>query len=190
VPSIPLSLVVLGRTTVEARSRVRAGSLAAVSDWPEPVERVASSLRAAGIEARIEAFHAGTGTAAEAARAVGCSLGQIVKSLVFVAGGTAAVVLVPGDRRADPGKVGRELGVERAHIASAEQVRDLTGFEPGAVAPFPLPLVERVLIYRALLTQAALWIGAGSPTHLAVVKPGDLLKLTGAHPMDAVERHG
>ena len=51
--------------------------------WPEPVERVSAFLRQMGVESRVEEFSEGTPTAADAARAVGCKLGQIVKSLVF-----------------------------------------------------------------------------------------------------------
>jgi prolyl-tRNA editing enzyme YbaK/EbsC (Cys-tRNA(Pro) deacylase) len=58
-----------------------------VDTWPEPVERVSAYLAQMGVEARIEEFPEGTPTAADAARAVGCKLGQIVKSLVFDCGG-------------------------------------------------------------------------------------------------------
>jgi Cys-tRNA(Pro) deacylase len=159
-------------------------------DWPEGVERVAAVLREAQVEARIEEFGEGTHSAEDAARAVGCKLAQIVKSLVLVAGKDAAVVLVPGDRRADTAKVAAALGTQKVRIASADQVRDFTGFEPGAVAPFPLPKVRHVFADRALLTQPELWIGAGSPTHLAALKPADLMRLADATPMDAAERPG
>jgi Cys-tRNA(Pro) deacylase len=158
--------------------------------WPEGVERVAAALREAQVEARIEQFAAGTHSAEDAARAVGCTLPQIVKSLVVVAGKDAAVVLVPGDRRVDTAKVAAALGAARVRVASPEQVRELTGFEPGAVAPFPLPNVRHVFADRALLTQPELWVGAGSPTHLAALRPADLLRLARATAMDAAERPG
>jgi prolyl-tRNA editing enzyme YbaK/EbsC (Cys-tRNA(Pro) deacylase) len=161
-----------------------------MSAWPEAVERVAAALREAQVEARIEEFAGGTASAQDAADAVGCKLGQIVKSLVFVAGAQAALVLVPGDRRADAGKVAAALGGEPARIASPDEVRALTGFEPGAVAPFPLPRIEKVFLDRALLTQPELWIGSGSPRHLAALRPADLLRVTRATTMDAAERHG
>jgi prolyl-tRNA editing enzyme YbaK/EbsC (Cys-tRNA(Pro) deacylase) len=144
--------------------------------WPEPVERVAAFLRDGGVEARIEEFASGTPTAEDAARAVGCRLGQIVKSLVFDCDGSALVVLVPGDRRADARKVARGAGCRRAKVAGPDEVRAATGFEPGAVAPFPLPRVTRVRV----------WIGAGSPRHLATLAPADLVRLAKAEPMDAV----
>ena len=154
--------------------------------WPEPVERVASFLRHGGVEGRIEEFDAGTPTAEDAARAVGCKLGQIVKSLVFDCDGSPFVVLVPGDRRADTGKVARAAGCRRARVAGPEQVRAATGFEPGAVAPFPLPKISRVLVDRQLLVHDRVWIGAGSPSHMATLSPGDLVRLAKAEPMDAV----
>jgi prolyl-tRNA editing enzyme YbaK/EbsC (Cys-tRNA(Pro) deacylase) len=161
-----------------------------VDSWPQPVERVAAVLREAQLEARIEEFPAGTASAEDAATAVGCKPAQIVKSLVLMAGREPAVVLVPGDRRVDTAKVAAKLGVDKIRFAGGDQVRSLTGFEPGAVAPFPLPGVKHVFADRALLTQPELWIGAGSDTHLAVLKPADLMRLAGATAMDAAERPG
>jgi Cys-tRNA(Pro) deacylase len=154
--------------------------------WPEAVERVAAFLRESGVEARIEEFDAGTPTAEDAARAVGCTLGQIVKSLVFDCDGRPFVVLVPGDRRADARKVARAAGARRAKISGADEVRTVTGFAPGAVAPFPLPKVDRILIDRQVLVHDRVWIGAGSPRHMATLAPADLVRLTKAEPMDAV----
>jgi prolyl-tRNA editing enzyme YbaK/EbsC (Cys-tRNA(Pro) deacylase) len=151
------------------------------------VERVATVLREAGVEARIEEFPGGTPTAEAAAQAAGCALGQIVKSLVFVAAGRFLVVMVPGDRRADRDKVARAARVKRARVANAEEVQGATGFAPGAVAPFPLPAVDRLLIDRRLLTHDVVWTGAGSERHMAAIAPTDLLRLTGAETGDIVE---
>jgi prolyl-tRNA editing enzyme YbaK/EbsC (Cys-tRNA(Pro) deacylase) len=159
----------------------------ASSAWPEAVERVTSYLREARGEVRVEEFAEGTPTAKDAARAVGCELGQIVKSLVFDCSGRKVVALVPGDRRADSDKIARAAGTQFARIAGAEEVRDATGFEPGAVAPFPLPRVDAVFVERTLLSQPVLWIGAGSERHMAALSPTELLRLTRARPMDVVE---
>ena len=157
------------------------------SRWPEPVERVSSFLSQMGVEARVEEFPEGTPTAADAARAVGCKLGQIVKSLVFDCGGRWVVALIPGDRRADAKKIARAAGAEKAKIASPVQVEKATGFVAGAVAPFPLPHVDRVFVDRNLLSHKRLWVGAGSPRHMAEVSSGDLVRLSRAQVMDAVE---
>lgn len=154
--------------------------------WPEAVERVAAFLRQGGVEARIEEFVSGTPTAEDAARAVGCKLEQIVKSLVFECDGRPVLVLVPGDRRADSRKVARAAGCRRAKVAGPDEVRSATGFVPGAVAPFPLPKVDRVLVDRQVLVHDRVWIGAGSPRHMAMLAPSDLVRLAKAQPMDAV----
>jgi prolyl-tRNA editing enzyme YbaK/EbsC (Cys-tRNA(Pro) deacylase) len=156
-------------------------------EWPEPVERVASFLREAGAEARIEEFPAGTLTAEDAAEAVGCRLAQIVKSLVFDCDGRAILVLVPGDRRADPHKVAVAAKCERARVAGPDRVREATGFEPGAVAPFPLTRIERVLVDPHLLGFDRVWVGAGSHNHVAALPPPELVRLSKAQPADVSE---
>ena len=155
--------------------------------WPTEVERVAGFLRQMGAESRVEEFSAGTPTAVDAARAVGCKLGQIVKSLVFDCDGRWVVVLIPGDRRADLGKIAAAAGAKKARIARPEEVERATGFVAGAVAPFPLPNVHRIFVDRGLLAHKRVWIGAGSPSHMAEIAPGDLIRLARAQPMDAVE---
>ncbi len=77
----------------------------AVSDWPPEVERVAQTLRDARVESRIEAMDEQTATAADAAKAVGCGLAQIVKSLLFSCDDKWVLAMVPGDRRADRVKI-------------------------------------------------------------------------------------
>ena len=146
--------------------------------WPAPVERVASFLRATGAEARIEEFATETPTAEAAADAVGCTLGQIVQSLVFVCDGTPVVALVPGDRRADSSKVARLAGARRAAIAKPAEVVESTGFEPGGVAPFPLERVPVVLVERTLVRHPILWAGAGSDRHMVALSPRELVRLT------------
>ena len=106
---------------------------------------------------------------------------------VILNGGWPVLVLVPGDRRADSEKVARAAGSPFARIAGTDEVRDATGFEPGAVAPFPLRRVSSVFIERTLLGQPVLWIGAGSDRHMAALSPTELLRLSRARPMDAVD---
>jgi prolyl-tRNA editing enzyme YbaK/EbsC (Cys-tRNA(Pro) deacylase) len=157
-----------------------------VSSWPEPVERVTDFLARTGAEVRVEEFPAGTPTAEDAANAVGCKLGEIVKSLVLECDGRTALAMVPGDRRVDTVKVARAMGAQRARVASPARVRELTGFEPGAVAPFPPADLDRVLIDRRLLLSDYVWVGAGSPTHVARVAPAELVRLSLAEQLDLV----
>jgi prolyl-tRNA editing enzyme YbaK/EbsC (Cys-tRNA(Pro) deacylase) len=154
--------------------------------WPEPVERVSAVLRAAAIEARIEEFSDGTPTAREAAKAVGCDLAQIVKSLVLVCDGAFVLALVPGDRRADEQAVGAAVPAQLVRVARPEEVIHATGFEPGAVAPFPQRAVTQTLMDRLLFAHEVVWIGAGSPSHMASIAPSELQRLTRARPVDLV----
>lgn len=158
-----------------------------VRRWPDAVERVAAFLREAGADARLEEFSAGTPTAEAAAEAVGCGLDQIVKSLVLLCDGAPVVALVPGDRRGDPAKVAAAVGAAKARVARPAEVEEATGFEPGAVAPFPLPKVGRVLVERTLLSHPVVWVGAGSPRHMAALKPAELARLARAEAVDVVQ---
>ncbi len=144
--------------------------------WPPPVERVAAYLRAAGAEARIEEFPTGVPTAAAAADAIGCTLAQVVKSLVVVCDDLPAIALVPGDRRGDLAKVARALGGRRARVARSDEVEPVTGFAPGAVAPFPLP--HRVLCDASVLRHTIVWCGGGSDRHMVGLAPVELLRLS------------
>ena len=154
------------------------------ASWPEPVERVARFARETGAEVRLEEFPEETRTAVDAANAVGCSLAQIVKSLVLDCDGRPVVALVPGDRRGDPRKIASAVGAERAKVAGPDRVLEVTGFEAGAVAPFPLPHIDRVLIDPRLLRYERLWVGAGSHRHLASMPPSELVRLSRAETAD------
>jgi prolyl-tRNA editing enzyme YbaK/EbsC (Cys-tRNA(Pro) deacylase) len=152
--------------------------------WPGAVERVSAYLRQAGAEARVEEFPVETPTAASAAAAIGCDLRRIVKSLVFECDGKAVLAMLPGDRRADPDKVAAAVGAGGATVAAPQRVREVTGFEPGAVCPFPLPQVERVLLDRSLLGPEQVWVGAGSTHHMLGLAPTELVRLARAVPLD------
>jgi prolyl-tRNA editing enzyme YbaK/EbsC (Cys-tRNA(Pro) deacylase) len=158
-----------------------------VEPWPEPVERVAAVLRGRALDARLEEFVEPAATAAAAALAVGCRASQIVKSLVFVCDGVPLLALVPGDRRADAAKIAAAAGAGYARVASVDEVVAATGFEPGGVAPFPAPNVTKVLLERELLRHEVVWVGAGSPHHLAGLSPFDLARVTQAEVSDLAE---
>ena len=154
--------------------------------WPPEVERVAAFLKDTAAEARIEEFGVATATAADAADAVGADVGEIVKSLIVLCDERPVLALVPGDCRGDMDKIARAAGAARARIAHAREVPVLTGFAPGAVAPFPLARVERAVIERVLLARDQLWVGAGSTRHMAVLPTRELVRLTKAAPADLI----
>ena len=145
---------------------------------------MSSFLRESGVEARIHEFSDGTASAQDAADAVGCELGQIVKSLVFVCDERPVLALVPGDRRGDPTKVAQAVDASSARVAKAHEVEEATGFAPGAVAPFPLPHVDTVLMDSALYQHEIVWAGAGSPHHIMGISPIELGRLARVRPMD------
>ena len=155
--------------------------------WPEPVERVAAVLRRRAVDARLEEFIEGTTTAEDAARAVGCGKSQIVKTLVFVVDGRTVLALLPGDRRADASKLATAVGGTHARVAGRDEVLAATGFEPGGVAPFPAPHVSAVVLDRELLRHDTVWIGAGTPRHVAGLSPVDLTRVAGAEIADLSE---
>ena len=135
--------------------------------WPEPVERVAAFLRASGAEARLEEF-APSATAQAAADAVGCALAQIVKSLVFVCDGRPVLALVPGDRRADPGR--SPLASARARRASRARRRSSRrrASRPGRWRR-SRSRRRAVLVERTLLSTRSSGPGAGSERHMRAV---------------------
>jgi Cys-tRNA(Pro) deacylase len=152
--------------------------------WPEAVERVSAVLRAAAVEARIEEFDEETHTARDAAEAIGCDIAQIVKSLVLVCDGAFVMALVPGDRRADEAVIGEAVGARLVRMARPHEVLHATGFEPGAVAPFPRGAVTQTLMDTSFFGFPEVWIGAGAASHMAALAPGELLRLTQARTAD------
>jgi Cys-tRNA(Pro) deacylase len=147
---------------------------------PGAEERVAAAAAAAGDGLEVRRFPEGTRTAEDAAAAVGCAVGQIVKSLVFVADGQPVVALVSGAHRLDPVRLAAALGAERVERADGDAVREATGYAIGGVPPFghaePLP----VLMDRALLDHDLLWAAAGRPDAVFAVTPDDLERASGA----------
>ena len=156
--------------------------------WPEPVERVSAVLRAAAIDSRVEVFAEDASTARDAARAIGCELDQIVKSLVLVCDGAYVLALVPGSARADTAAIAEAMEASDVRIATADEVVHATGFEPGGVAPFPARAVTQTLMDRGLLGHAVVWVGAGTSSHMAALPPGDLQRLTRARIVDLAAR--
>jgi prolyl-tRNA editing enzyme YbaK/EbsC (Cys-tRNA(Pro) deacylase) len=153
--------------------------------WPEPVERVAVFLRASGAESRLEEFTSAAASAQGAAEAIGCDLDQIVKSLVFICADRPVLALVPGDRRADPAKVGVAAGATEVRVA--RPVVAATGVSPGGVGPFPPPAGVPIFIERTLLSSTVVWVGAGSDRHMAMVSPVELVRLTQGSTVDIVQ---
>ena len=144
------------------------------------VDRFLAAAETAGLTAEVRRFPDGTRTAPDAARAVGCEVGQIVKSLVFVADGTPFIALTSGANRADPARLADALGVREVRRATPEEAREATGFAIGGTPPFGHPRRLRILIDADLLGYEVLWAAAGAPDAVFPIMPLDLLAATGA----------
>ncbi|HJS84312.1 MAG TPA: YbaK/EbsC family protein [Acetobacteraceae bacterium] len=143
------------------------------------VERVRAALRAAGHPDTITEFPVGTRTAADAAAAVGCTVAQIAKSIVFRAGGRAAVVITSGANRVDIRRAEAALGARLAR-ADADWVRETTGFAIGGVSPVGHLAPPLVLLDEDLLALDPVWAAAGSPSHVFRTSAAELRRMTGA----------
>ncbi|MGE0419561.1 MAG: YbaK/EbsC family protein [Acetobacteraceae bacterium] len=143
------------------------------------VERVRAALMAAGHEDTITAFPEGTRTAADAAAAVGCDVAQIAKSIVFRAGGRAAVIITSGANRVDQAKASAALG-QKLSRADADWVRETTGFAVGGVSPVGHVSPPLILVDADLMVLDPIWAAAGSPKHVFRTSAQDLCRMTGA----------
>lgn len=143
------------------------------------VGRVRAALRAAGHADNIAEFPAGTRTAADAAAAIGCTVAQIAKSIVFRAGDVPVVVIASGANRVDTKKLAALIG-EPVRRADADWVRAATGFAIGGVAPLGHAGPVRLVLDRDLLTLSPVWAAAGSPSHVFRTEAAELVRITGA----------
>ncbi|HET6469810.1 MAG TPA: YbaK/EbsC family protein [Geminicoccaceae bacterium] len=144
------------------------------------VRRVQAALVAAGSAARVVELARTARSAADAARALGVEVGQIVKSLLFTVQGRPVLALVAGDRQCDPEGLARALGgAGTAQRADAALVREATGFAIGGVAPLGHPAPLPTLIDPSLGRFARVWAAAGHPHCVFETSLGELLALTG-----------
>src|SRR5216683_4811016 len=143
----------------------------------------------AGMDAGIavKQFPAGTRTAADAARAVGCDVGQIVKSLVFVAAGRPVVALVSGANRLDERRLAALAG-EPVVKADAETAREATGYAIGGVPPFGHATDVPVYMDRDLFGYGEVWAAAGRPDSVFEIQPERLRELSDATVADLKAR--
>ena len=124
--------------------------------------------------AGVREFPEGVRTAADAARAVGCEVGAICKSLVFVRerDGAPLLVIASGANRVDEARLG-------LHKADAALVREVTGASIGGVPPFGHPAPLETLVDEDLLAYDEVWAAAGTPTHVFPIAPAALVERTG-----------
>jgi len=147
--------------------------------------KVQQALRDHGLPAEVVEMPASTRTAQEAAAAIGCSVGQIVKSLVFrgVTTGRAILVLASGQNRVHEKTLEHLVGEPIAR-ATPEFVRDATGYAIGGVPPLGHDHVLPVWMDRDLLQYDQIWAAAGTPFAVFAITPTELQRVTGAAVVD------
>ncbi len=142
------------------------------------VMRVTASARDLGLAVETREFPEGTRTAEDAARAIGCEVGQIIKSLVFLLDGAPVMALVSGANRLDGRRLAAALGGEDVDRADADSVRTATGFPIGGVPPFGHVTTLPTAIDEDLVVYDEVWGAAGTPRDVFAVSPADLVRVT------------
>jgi Cys-tRNA(Pro) deacylase len=133
-------------------------------------------------------FEVGTRTSQEAAAAIGCTVAEIAKSLIFKsAQGRVVLVIASGVNRVDEKKVRALLG-DKIERADAEFVRDKTGYAIGGVPPVGHATPPIVLIDEDLQRFPVVWAAAGTPNAVFKVTPADLIRLTQGQVADIARR--
>ncbi len=156
----------------------------AASESKGSIARVREALARHGLAAEIKEFDASTRTSADAAAAIGCTVAQIAKSVIFRAKSANQPVLViaSGVNRVDEKKLEAALG-DKIGQADADFVRSATGFAIGGVAPVGHTGPVRVFIDADLNQYDVIWAAAGSPNAVFRLTPADLQRITGGHVM-------
>lgn len=144
---------------------------------------MAEALEAFGARGRVRELPASTRTAAEAARALGCEVGAIANSLVFMADDSPLLVMTSGRHRVDVALLAERLGKGRIRRAAPEEVRAATGQVIGGVAPVGHPAPVETVVDTALEEYPRLWAAGGTPNTVFPTDYAELLKMTDGVPL-------
>jgi prolyl-tRNA editing enzyme YbaK/EbsC (Cys-tRNA(Pro) deacylase) len=147
------------------------------------VERVARVLETVAAEVTIRELDTSTRTAGDAAAALGCEVGAIANSLVFMTGTTPLLVMTSGAHRLDLDLVSGALGVPPLRRAAPDEVRAATGQPIGGVAPVGHPNPIRTLVDESLAAYETIWAAAGTPHAVFATTYRRLLAITGGQPI-------
>lgn len=158
---------------------------------PESAGRVEKHLKEQGCEARVVELPAGTHTAVDAARAIGCDVSQIAKSVVFRAArsGRSVLVVASGSHRVDEAAVARLLD-EPVGKATPDFVRENTGYAIGGVPPVAHAKPPVTFVDARLLEFPMIWAAAGTPTTVVSLTPVELVRLSGGRVADVARAPG
>ena len=151
------------------------------------VNRVREALLRFGLDDTIIVMPAATHTAQAAADALGCSIGEIAKSIIFREGSRAVLVITSGKNRVDERKVAALIG-HALSKADADFVRAQTGFAIGGVPPLAHAIAPIVLMDEDLLAYERVWPAAGHPNTMFHISPLRLAEIAGARIADIALR--
>lgn len=143
--------------------------------------RVQEALKEAGSGAEVRQLADSARTSVEAAAALGVEVGQIGKSLVFLAGGRPVVVVASGPDRVDTAAVSAHFGGAEVTRPDAREVKTATGYPIGGVSPVGLPAGVPVLVDRRLGAFSEIWVAAGHPHAVFRTTFDELVDLSGGH---------
>ena len=144
----------------------------------EPVKRVAKFLKNFDQNLNVILLDTSARTALEAASSLKCDVGAIVKSLLFKTENTFTLCLVAGDKKASLNKIKKTLEIKDASMASADQVKDITGFTIGGVSPVAHLNKVDIFIDKSLERFVDLYAAAGHPNCVFKINFNDLQKIT------------
>ena len=153
----------------------------------EPVKRVDRLLRGFDSTQKVIVLDNSARTALEAASSLGCEVGAIVKSLLFKTEGTFILCLVAGDKKASLNKIKKILEIQNASMASADEVKNITGYSIGGVSPVGHFKKVNIFIDNSLERFTYLFAAAGHPNCVFKIKFKDLHKITNGSIKEIIE---
>ena len=152
-----------------------------------PVRRVEKFLKDFDKNQKIIVLNSSARTALEAATSLGCEVGAIVKSLLFKTESNFTLCLVAGDKKASLNKIKKILSIKDASMASAEDVKNITGYTIGGVSPIGHLNKVYILIDKSLNRFNSLFAAAGHPNCVFEISFANLLKITNGSTDEIIE---
>jgi prolyl-tRNA editing enzyme YbaK/EbsC (Cys-tRNA(Pro) deacylase) len=153
---------------------------------PSGPERVQAALHEVGVDVEVVRLSESTRTAVEAAQAVKCDVGAIAKSLLFMADGEPLLVICGGDKRVDTTRVAALVGAQSVKMASANDVKNITGYAIGGVPPLGHTTPVKKLMDNRMLRWPVIYAAAGAHDALFPIEPELLAQVSGATLADVV----
>ena len=153
----------------------------------EPVKRVEKTLKEFDLKETVTILNSSARTAVEAASSLGCEVGAIIKSLLFKTESSFTLILVAGDKKASLNKIKKSLNIKDVSLASADEVKDITGYTIGGVSPVGHLNKIEIFIDDSLSRFNSLYAAAGHPNCVFKIDFKNLQKITSGKIKDIIE---